>query len=290
MRYILANVNDIDRWQTAGNNKVQVDMDTRSDASMVQFDFEGTVEVKVKVHDVKIHPLNKGIRHVQKDNIIYVTLDKTAKLSLEVNGDRLHNLHFSNIDILEHDEDGHNYQGCMAFSVSDKNLVKDVTFENIRVESIQEGQLFNMRVLDGVIFENIVIKMKKNKSCTIEDDTINHRILCRTTDYLEIEKTDWSLFALYMQYTLIVQYQQDKIIASLQNIRYIDYDDIQNNTNNPTVYSAEDVLVEKKYTSAFIKNASDKIADKTKDRFNELFAAISSILLSQTNRTGLSTL
>jgi hypothetical protein len=118
--------------------------------------------------------------------------------------------------------------------------------------------------------------MKKNKSHTVEDDTINHRILCRTTDYLEIEKTNWSLFALYMQYTLIVQYQQDKIIVSLQNIRYIDYDDIQNNTNNPTVYSAEYVLVEKKYTSAFIKNASDKIADKTKDRFNELFTSISS--------------
>jgi hypothetical protein len=34
----------------------------------------------------------------------------------------------------------------MAFSICDKNLVRDVTFENIRVERIEEGQLFNLRV------------------------------------------------------------------------------------------------------------------------------------------------
>jgi hypothetical protein len=338
-------------WQDLYEYKVQVDMDTKSDASMVQFDFAGKVELKVKVnngiiHDVKIRPASKNIRHVEKDNIIYFTLDRPVKLSLEVNGDRLHNLHifanetekevykegdanvmyfgaglhkpkddsdgsfqvpsnttvylapgaivrgkfvchkvenvrfcgrgfllepqrgfeitfsknieidgitvinpqhytvyggqtdglkvnnlksfsvkgwsdgidlmscsnvdindifmrnsddciaiythrwdyygdarsyvvrnailwadiahpiniglhgnaegegeaiehlhFTDIDILEHDEDDPNYQGCMAFSVSDKNLVSDVTFENIRIEHIQEGQLFNIRVL-----------------------------------------------------------------------------------------------------------------------------------------------
>jgi polygalacturonase len=59
----------------------------------------------------------------------------------------IENLHFSNVDILEQDEDDRDYQGCMAFSVSDHNIVQNITFENIRVESIQEGQLFNMRVL-----------------------------------------------------------------------------------------------------------------------------------------------
>ena len=62
-------------------------------------------------------------------------------------GSVIENLYFGNIDILEQDEDDRNYQGCMAFSVSDMNLVQNVTFENIRVESIQEGQLFNLRVL-----------------------------------------------------------------------------------------------------------------------------------------------
>lgn len=338
-------------WQDLFEYKVPVDLDTKSIASMVQFDFEGRIELKVKVnngliHDVKIRPLNKDIEYEQKGNSIYFSLDKPAKLSLEVNGDRLHNLHifanemekqiplegaddviyfgpgvhepsdkpgnkfeinsnktvylapgaivkgkfvcnkvenvrfigrgmilnpergfeltfsknieidgitvvnpshytiyggqttglkinnlksfstkgwsdgidlmscsdvtindifmrnsddciaiythrwnfygdarnykisnailwadvahpiniglhgdtlfegnvienvhFSDIDILEHDEDDRNYQGCIAFSVSDHNLVQNVSFENVRVENIQEGQLFNLRVL-----------------------------------------------------------------------------------------------------------------------------------------------
>lgn len=62
-------------------------------------------------------------------------------------GNVIENIRFSEIDILEHDEDDRNYQGCMAFSVSDHNLVQNVSFENIRVENIQEGQLLNLRVL-----------------------------------------------------------------------------------------------------------------------------------------------
>ena len=62
-------------------------------------------------------------------------------------GETIENIHFSEVDILEHDEDDRNYQGCMAFSVSDNNFVQNVTFENVRIDDIQEGQLFNLRAL-----------------------------------------------------------------------------------------------------------------------------------------------
>ncbi len=57
----------------------------------------------------------------------------------------IENLHFKNIDVLEHDEDDRNYQGVMAISAGDENLVRNVIFEDIRVEKIQEGMLFNIR-------------------------------------------------------------------------------------------------------------------------------------------------
>jgi polygalacturonase len=66
----------------------------------------------------------------------------------------IENIRFKNIDILEHDEDDRNYQGCMAFSVSDHNRVQDVSFEDVRVENIQEGQLFNLRVLFNEKYSN----------------------------------------------------------------------------------------------------------------------------------------
>ena len=84
----------------------------------------------------------------------------------EAGGDTIENITFSNIDILEHDEDDRDYQGCMAITCSDNNLVRNVTYENIRVEDFQEGQLFNFRVVynpkysgaPGRGIENVLLK------------------------------------------------------------------------------------------------------------------------------------
>ncbi len=83
-------------------------------------------------------------------------------------GEVIENLIFRNIDILEHDEDDPPYQGCMAIDCGDKNHVRNILFESIRVESIQEGRLFYVKVrfnekydkapgnsIDGITFRNI---------------------------------------------------------------------------------------------------------------------------------------
>jgi len=61
-------------------------------------------------------------------------------------GDTFRNLIFRNIDILEHDEDDRDYQGCMAIDAGDRNFVSNVLFEDIRIENIQEGRLFTVKV------------------------------------------------------------------------------------------------------------------------------------------------
>ena len=71
-------------------------MDKVQDASMVQFDMGSPVEVMVKngtVREVAIRPLSKGIEYKQIQNAILFTLEKPQYLSIEFNGDRLHNLH-----------------------------------------------------------------------------------------------------------------------------------------------------------------------------------------------------
>lgn len=85
-----------------------------------------------------------------------------------VPGEVIEHLVFRNIDILEHDEDAPMYQGCMTVSVGDRNLARDILFEDIRVENIQEGRLFNLcvnfnpkydkqpgRGIERVVFRNI---------------------------------------------------------------------------------------------------------------------------------------
>lgn len=62
------------------------------------------------------------------------------------NPEVIENLVFKNLDILNHDEPQIGYQGCFAINVSDENLVRNVRFENIRVDDFERGQLVNLRV------------------------------------------------------------------------------------------------------------------------------------------------
>lgn len=80
----------------------------------------------------------------------------------------LENLNYINIDILDHKEKQINYQGCMAINAGDDNLVRNVRFENIRIENFRQGQLLNLRIfynkkyckspgrgIENVLFRNI---------------------------------------------------------------------------------------------------------------------------------------
>jgi hypothetical protein len=61
--------------------------------------------------------------------------------------DTLEKIKFINVDILDQRENQIDYQGCMALNAGDSNLLRDITFNNIRVDDIRKGQLVNMRVM-----------------------------------------------------------------------------------------------------------------------------------------------
>ena len=82
------------------------------------------------------------------------------------NPDTIQNLKYKNIDILDHKEMQIDYQGCMTINAGDNNLIKDVLFEDIRVEDFREGQLVNLRIFynkkycaaPGMGIENITFR------------------------------------------------------------------------------------------------------------------------------------
>lgn len=65
----------------------------------------------------------------------------------EAQGDTIENLHFENIDILEHHEPQENYWGAMALNAGDMNVIRNVVFDTIRVEDFELGQLIDIRVI-----------------------------------------------------------------------------------------------------------------------------------------------
>ncbi|MEE4454560.1 glycosyl hydrolase family 28 protein [Novosphingobium resinovorum] len=84
----------------------------------------------------------------------------------------IENLVFRNIDILDHDEDDRDYQGALAITDGDNNLVRNVVFDDIRIDRIEEGMLFNFRVVfnqkyslaPGRGIENIVMRNVRSSS------------------------------------------------------------------------------------------------------------------------------
>ena len=80
--------------------------------------------------------------------------------------DVIEDLKYINIDILDHKEKQLDYQGCMTINGGDNNLIRNVRFENIRVEDFRQGQLVNIRIFynkkycaaPGRNIENVLFK------------------------------------------------------------------------------------------------------------------------------------
>jgi polygalacturonase len=84
------------------------------------------------------------------------------------NPEALEDLQFLNLDILDHKEPQLDYQGCLALNAGDSNLIRNVRFEDIRIEDFRQGQIVNLRVfynrkyctspgrgIENVYFKNI---------------------------------------------------------------------------------------------------------------------------------------
>ena len=82
--------------------------------------------------------------------------------------DTVENLRYDNLDIICQSEPQIDYQGCMAINCGDNNLVRNILFDNIRIEQINQGSLLQVKVgwnqkycsapgmgVDGVTFRSI---------------------------------------------------------------------------------------------------------------------------------------
>ncbi|KAJ4294222.1 hypothetical protein N0V90_007912 [Kalmusia sp. IMI 367209] len=72
------------------------------------------------------------------------------------------NIHISGIDILDHHENQLWYQGCIAINAADENLIQDILIEDVRVEKITKGQLFNIRVMKNAMWTTAPGRAIKN--------------------------------------------------------------------------------------------------------------------------------
>lgn len=109
-------------------------------------------------------------------------------------------------------------------------------------------------------------------------DTLNNMIVCRLIETITMEKKKWSQYVMLMRYTLVVEYKTNQCFVTVNNIGYIEPEALQADKNNVTVYSAESVLIDRKYKELFIENPIDKIHKATVEKIEDLFQDIKDLL------------
>ncbi len=60
--------------------------------------------------------------------------------------DTVENLTYENLDILCQSEPQVDYQGCLAINAGDNNLVRNILFDNVRIESLCQGSILHVKV------------------------------------------------------------------------------------------------------------------------------------------------
>ena len=110
------------------------------------------------------HPINIGLH------------GSATELGPDAPADTICNLTYRNIDILDHQERQLDCQGCFAIVCGDNNVVRDIVFEDIRVEDFRHGRLFDIRIpvtkkyclapgssISNVLFKDIVYNGDKSE-------------------------------------------------------------------------------------------------------------------------------
>lgn len=89
-----------------------------------------------------------------------------AELGVNAPADVITDVIYRDIDVVDMNENQIDYQGVFAIVAGDHNIVKNITFDNIRVENFRKGKLIDMRIAwnkkycaaPGQCIENVLFK------------------------------------------------------------------------------------------------------------------------------------
>lgn len=91
-----------------------------------------------------------GCRNIRINDAVYWA-DVAHPIMIGLHGDIdknevIEDVVYNDIDILQQAENQIDYQGCIGINDGDNNLCRNILFQNIRIEELTKGMLFNFRV------------------------------------------------------------------------------------------------------------------------------------------------
>ncbi len=144
-----------------------------------------------------------GCRNItMKNSTLWADVAHPIMIGLHGNAegnDVIENVLYRNIDILDHQEMQLDYQGCFTINCGDNNLVRNVVFDDIRVEDFRLGQLLNIRIfynkkyclapgrgIHNVLFKDIVYNGRNAEISIISGYNSERKVSHITFDNLVI--------------------------------------------------------------------------------------------------------
>lgn len=219
------------------------------------FDFSGTVKVTVKapgmkIDSVTIRPLSLGIKPVIAGDTITFSLDKPAKLTLEINNNILRALHLfagapevnppkkGDPDVLYFGPGVHNVNGIELKSNQTVYIAGGAVVHGwIRGNSVENVKILGRGIIDGSVYDRwkntcVPINLERCKNCEIDGITI-------------LDPAAWTLNTLFCEN---VKINNVKIISARSNSDGITTQSCKNLTATDCfVRSWDDSLVVKGY-------------------------------------------
>jgi len=153
---------------SAGGNNDGIDIFDSSDV-VIDGVFMRNSDDNIAIYGHRWNYYGDTRRIVVKDSTLWADVAHPILVGTHgdsVNPDLLDDITFLYKGIREHREPQLDYQGCMTLNAGDSNRIRNVRFENIRVEDFTEGQLLNLRVFynrkyntsPGAAIENVLFK------------------------------------------------------------------------------------------------------------------------------------
>lgn len=106
-------------------------------------------------------------------------------------------------------------------------------------------------------------------------------MVCRVVDYLEIESSPLSVFAMYMIYDLKLGYNEKSSDLTIRNINFMEKSDFERKQEKPResnfqIYTGKEMMIDKVYSPLLRKNASVRVTDAAIERLNEVVNGLAS--------------
>ncbi|MEA4918765.1 hypothetical protein [Proteiniphilum sp.] len=150
-----------------------------------------------------------------------------------------------------------------SIPVVDGKVVFSVTFEYDL--NNKEFMKRSVTYLNGKLDPYSGVFLSSNSDSTV----------CRITDYFEIDSNVTQLFALYVTYSLRLDYEEGKCTLTIWDFTYMDktYFETQEASDRKLKmpeYTGEDMMIRKSYTRLLKKDPSSQVTEATVNRINEI--------------------